>query len=87
MPAKKAARKKVVARKHEVRAELSNVELVKARSSLKLTVYAKDEKLGEIQIGRGALYWWGKNRKNHKRIDWSRFAEMMDGLAYGTQSS
>ena len=70
-------------RKHEVRAALRNVELVKAKSSLKLTVYAEGQKIGQLHIGRGALYWWGHKRKLSKRISWSRFAEMMDRLAYG----
>lgn len=75
------ARKKV-ARKHEVRAELSNVELVKAKSSLRLEIFASKEKLGELEVGRGAIYWFGANRQKSKRIDWTRFAEMMDELAY-----
>jgi hypothetical protein len=77
------AKKKRVERKHQVRAELSNVELVKAGSSLKLSVYASHEKIGEVQIGRGALYWWGGKRPKSKRISWSSFAAMMDELAYG----
>lgn len=75
--------KKKVARKHEVRAELSNVELVKAKSSLRLEIFASKEKLGELKVGRGAIYWFGANRQKSKRIDWTRFAEMMDELAYG----
>jgi len=75
--------KKKVARKHEVRAELLNVELVKAKSSLRLEIFASKEKLGELEVGRGAIYWFGANRQKSKRIDWTRFAEMMDELAYG----
>lgn len=69
-------------RKHEVRARLSNVELVKAKSSLRLAVYASHEKIGQLEIGRGSLYWWGGKRKKSKRIGWSEFAAMMDKLAY-----
>lgn len=75
--------KKSMARKHEVRAELANVELVKAKSSLRLEIFASKEKLGELEVGRGAIYWFGANRQKSKRIDWTRFAEMMDELAYG----
>jgi hypothetical protein len=75
--------KKKVERKHEVRAELSNVELVKAKSSLRLEIFASKEKIGELEVGRGAIYWFGANRQKSKRIDWTRFAEMMDELAYG----
>jgi len=34
-------------------------------------------------IGRGSLFWYGRSRKRSKRIPWSRFADMMDRLAYG----
>ena len=37
----------------------------------------------ELIIGRGSLYWYGRNRTNRKRISWTRFADMMDELAYG----
>jgi hypothetical protein len=71
-------------RKHEVIAELSNVELVRAKSSLRLAVYAKKEKIGELEIGHGSLFWRGQKRKRSKRLNWSKFAEMMDELAYGS---
>jgi hypothetical protein len=71
-------------RKHEVRARLLNVELVKAKSALSLEVYANDEKIGQLEVGRGSLYWSGGKRKRSKRIDWSVFAAMMDDLAYGS---
>jgi hypothetical protein len=77
------ASKKAANRKHTVRAGLTNVELVKAKSALRLEVFAQKEKLGEIQIGRGSIYWWGANRQKSKRIDWTKFARMMDQLAYG----
>ena len=70
-------------RKHKVEANLANVELTKAGSSLRLEIYAEDDKIGELQIGRGSLYWFGRNRRTSKRIDWSQFASMMDELAYG----
>ena len=40
-------------------------------------------KLGELEIGRGAVYWWGRSRKTAKRISWSRVAEHLDEIAYG----
>lgn len=75
--------KKTSRRKHRVLAELTNVELVKAKSALKLEVFASREKLGELEVGRGSIYWRGANRITRKRINWSKFAEMMDELAYG----
>ncbi|MGD9651262.1 MAG: hypothetical protein AB7I96_02310 [Candidatus Dadabacteria bacterium] len=72
-----------VAKVHSVKASLQVIELSKAGSSLNLEISANKKKLVELEIGRGALYWTGKNRQKSKRIDWTSFAEMMDGLAYG----
>ncbi len=71
-----------MARKHEVLAALSNVELVRAKSSLRLRVWAKGKKIGELEVGQGSLYWWGKKRRKSKRLNWSKFAEKMNELAY-----
>jgi hypothetical protein len=78
MPKKKKALKK-----HSVRANLQVVELTRAGSSLDLEIYADNEKIGTMIIGRGSLVWFGGKRQLRKRIPWSRFAEMMDELAYG----
>ncbi|HEX7371105.1 MAG TPA: hypothetical protein VF284_12575 [Rhodanobacteraceae bacterium] len=75
--------KRTAVRRHEVRATLTNVELVKAKSSLQLQVFGDGKKLGQLEVGRGSIYWWGANRQRSKRIDWTRFAEMMNELAYG----
>jgi hypothetical protein len=80
MATKRAKRGK---RRHEVKAGLSNFDLAKAGSSLNLQIYANREKIGELEVGRGSLYWYGRGRHKSKRINWTKFAEMMDGLAYG----
>ncbi|MGI8497511.1 MAG: hypothetical protein ACR2OG_08025 [Gemmatimonadaceae bacterium] len=72
-----------VKRKHAVYANLNVPELTKAGSGLELYIYAKGEKLGELDIGRGGLYWRGGGRHRRRRIDWTRFALKMDELAYG----
>jgi hypothetical protein len=92
-PAKSAARRQRVkprrtrkargTRKHQVKAKLANFELAKARSSLNLEIYLNEEKIGELEIGRGSLFWYGRNRHKSKRLRWSRFVKMMDELAYG----
>jgi hypothetical protein len=69
--------------KHAVKAELQVPGLSKAGSSLNLKIYASRSKLGEVTIGRGSLYRYGRCRQKRKRISWTRFAEMMDRLAYG----
>jgi hypothetical protein len=80
-----ASRKKRTKRKHEVKAALSNFDLAKAGSSLNLQIYANQEKIGELEVGRGSLYWYGRSRHKSKRINWTKFADMMDRLAYGPQ--
>ena len=69
--------------KHTVEAAFHVPSLSKAGSSLNLDIYADREKIGQIVLGRGSLYWYGRNRQKGKRISWSRFAQMMDELAYG----
>lgn len=70
-------------KKHHVKAVLQVPELAKATSSLDMEIFASRQKIGEIVIGRGSLYWYGKGRQKRKRIAWDRFAAMMDKLAYG----
>jgi hypothetical protein len=59
------------------------VELTRTGSSLELEIYADQEKIGTMIIGQGSLSWKGGKRPIRKRIPWSRFAAMMDRLAYG----
>ncbi len=83
MNKRKRKSKNESSRVHSVQAELSVFELAKAKSALTLTISARREKLGEIEIGRGGLFWKGKNRKAiGKRISWTTFAEKMNELAY-----
>jgi len=70
-------------RKHAVKVNLQVFELSKAGTSLELEISADDQKLGDITIGRGSIIWRGRNRLSSKRIRWTRFARMMDELAYG----
>jgi len=75
--------KKRVMKKHSVKANLHVVELTRAGTSLDLEIYSENEKIGTLIIGQGSLSWKGGKRRNSKRIPWSRFAAMMDELAYG----
>lgn len=76
-------RKRKPKKKHSVKANLHVLELTRAGSSLDLAIYADQEKIGTMIIGSGSLVWYGGKRRGRKRIPWSRFAEMMDELAYG----
>ena len=68
-------------RLHYVKANLSVHRLSKAGSSLDLDIFGPgDEKLGTLEVGSGAIYWWGKNKRSAKRMSWSKFAEYMDNL-------
>jgi hypothetical protein len=78
-------RKTTVERKHEVKVKIENFTLAKAKSALTLQIYSREEKLGELQVGRGSLYWWGANRQKEKRVPWDLFAAMMNKLAYGDE--
>jgi acetyl-CoA carboxylase carboxyltransferase component len=76
-------RRKKRERKHRVKAQLRVEELAKAGSALELQIFADQEKIGTVSIGRGSFTWWGKNREKGRRISWSRFAEMLDEECYG----
>lgn len=76
---------KRTSRRHIVRASVSNMELAKARSALRLELVSRGLKIGELEVGRGSFFWTGRNRHRSKRIPWNRFAKMMDELAYGVR--
>jgi hypothetical protein len=72
-----------VRRKHAVHARLNVPHLTKAGSGLELEIYAEDEKIGTLTIGRGSLFWKGGKRHKEKQISWTSFARMMDLMVYG----
>jgi hypothetical protein len=79
---KKSKRKASSAeRKFEVRAEVANFTLAKAKSALRLQIYSRKEKFGELEIGRGSLRWWSARSPTEHQIPWARFAQLMDELA------
>jgi hypothetical protein len=75
-------KKKPARRKHTVTAHVQILDLTKAGSSMEFEIYADEEKIGTIVIGRGSLTWRGGRRQREKRLSWSKFAELMDGYAY-----
>jgi hypothetical protein len=76
-------RKRKPVRKHRVAAQVQILDLTKAGSSMEFEIYANEEKIGTIIIGRGSLTWRGGRRQREKRLTWSQFAELMDEYAYG----
>jgi len=82
MATRKKTTKRASVRRHSVSASVGIQELSKAGTSIKLYVHRDELKLGELDIGRGAIYWRGGNKQKWERVDWTRFAEMMNSLAY-----
>jgi hypothetical protein len=70
--------KQKLARTHKVRANVRNLDLTKAGTSINLAVYAKGEKIGTVEIGRGSLRWFGRKKHRGKRISWSKLADWME---------
>jgi hypothetical protein len=70
-------------RKHEIKAWLQVEKLSKAGSGLYLDIFADDENIGHVEIGRGSFGWKGKNKQTLTRISWSTFAELLDKHCYG----
>lgn len=81
MATKKRSRRKAAGeRKFEVRAEVANFTLAKAKSALRLQIYSRQEMFGTMEIGRGSLRWWSARSPTEHRIPWARFARLMDEL-------
>ncbi len=80
---KRTTKTKAPRRKHSVKANVQILDLTRAGSSMRFEIYADDEKIGEIGLGRGSITWYGGKRKTGKTMTWSRFADMMNAEAYG----
>jgi hypothetical protein len=65
-----------------VMASLNNVELAKAKSALTLDLYADGKIIGHLEVGQGSFFWTGAKRQKSKPIGWTKFAAMMNELAY-----
>jgi len=73
-----AKKVKISKKRLSVRGSIFVPELAKAGSSLSLQIYADKRKIGELLIGQGSLYWYGRKKQKSKRIPWRKFAELMD---------
>jgi hypothetical protein len=76
-------KKKKTKKVHSIKATINNFELTRTGSSIALEIKANREIIGNLSIGRGSIEWRGRKREITKRINWTRFGEMMDKLAYG----
>jgi hypothetical protein len=70
--------RKSTRRKHTVSASVQLHELTKAGTSIDFEIFADDEKIGTMIIGRGSITWYGRKRKKPIELSWTRFAELMD---------
>ncbi len=76
-------KKKGRTKKHHVKCNMQVLELTRAGSSISFEVFADDEKIGAITVGRGSITWTGRGRHSGKKLSWTRFARLMDDYAYG----
>lgn len=67
-------------KKHQVKASMSSLDLSKAGSGISLVIDCNNEKLGTIRIGHGSMMWKAASSRTFKRIDWTRFAKMMEDI-------
>jgi hypothetical protein len=65
-------------RRHHVRASVQVGSLTKAGTSIDLEVFAANEKIGTLVIGRGSITWYGRKWRNGRSWSWSRFADFME---------
>ena len=77
-------KEKAPRKKHAVKAQFQILDLTRAGSSMDFEIYADDEKLGTLSIGQGSINWKkGKKQYWGKKLNWSKFAEIMDRETYG----
>ena len=57
---------------------MSNIDLTRAGSSISLDVFADKEKIGTVELGRGSIRWYGKNKQKGTTISCSGVALMLD---------
>lgn len=66
-------------RKHNAKARVQVMDLSKAGTAIDIELFADQEKIGTLVIGRGSLTWYGRKWKHGRKFSWSRFAAFMEG--------
>ncbi len=61
-------RRRTRIRRHTAKANVQVLELSKAGTSIDIELFADDEKIGTLVIGRGSLTWFGKKWKRGRRF-------------------
>ena len=65
-------------RTHTAKAWMQVMDLSKAGTAINVELFADQEKIGTLVIGRGSLTWYGKKWKQGRWFPWPRFAEFME---------
>jgi hypothetical protein len=78
-------RKKSPKDKFSVTAALTNFDLPKAGAAVTLKIYRRGKKLGELEIGRGSISWFGAYWQNAEPMNSGKFAAMMDRETYDSE--
>jgi hypothetical protein len=65
-------------RKHSVSASVQIHQLSKAGTSIDFEIFADEEKVGTIIIGRGSITWYGRSRRKPIELNWTKFADLME---------
>jgi hypothetical protein len=76
MPKKTQAGRRFVAD-----ATITNFDLTRTKSAIRVRVFERGEKFGELEIGRGSLMWYNKKGQKGPRVRWQVVAEMFNELA------
>ncbi|MBN1606200.1 MAG: hypothetical protein JW940_06180 [Polyangiaceae bacterium] len=62
--------------KHSVKFTIPWREL--GNADVEFQVWGDSDKIGTLQISKGALVWFPKDRSYGHRISWSKFSRMME---------
>jgi hypothetical protein len=65
--------------RHEIRISLRSASvLTKADSALNVEIRDDGYLLGNLEIGRGSVIWWGRSKQAGKRINWDQFVSALE---------
>jgi hypothetical protein len=65
--------------RHEIRISLRSASvLTKADSALLIEIRDEGELQGHLEVGRGSVIWWGRNKQSGKRVPWARFIQALE---------
>lgn len=63
---------------HTVDVSMQAFNLSKAGTAITLEIYDNDQKLGEIEIGKGSFGWKSANQQDFIRKNWTSFCQLLD---------